>query len=155
MTTKGLPRALVSQLNTRLAMEGWENVRQFTLKSGVAKTMSGETVRRAFAAHQEKDFAPITLANILQALNYNPAEIKEIFSRHFPDVDMKQVFIGGAAEAKEVLTMQEAAVLGLYRRFASAARPEVNADLANSLDMIAKIAGVPSTDLTDRLRRGK
>lgn len=152
MGKQGLPRGLVSQLNTRLTMEGWPNIRQFYLKSGIAKNMSIETVRRAFAPTQEKDFAPTSLATILKYLNYPPVEIKGIFDKYFPGTDMGPLTLG-TADLQGSMTIEELALLDIFRRIVGK-KAEAMRDVANAMDLVAKIAGVPSADLTDRLRKG-
>lgn len=152
MGTQGLPKGLVAQLNTRLATEGWENMRQFYMKSGIDKAMSPETVRRAFTHKQEKAMSPVTLATILKYLNYTPVEIKGIFDKFLPGTDMGPLTLGDA-DIQATMTIEEKALLDVYRRIV-AKKPDAASDVASAIDLVAKIAGVQSSDLTDRLRKG-
>lgn len=144
----GVPRSLRKLLNFRLLDEGWSNVSQF--RKGTGLPYSLETVRRAFNDCPYKNLDTITLAVIMQYLNYSPKEIKTILARHLNPNDPVLKLIGDQTDAK--MNIPEENLISIYRAIV-AKEPELSNTLADHLDLLGKIANVPTRQNTNALRR--
>lgn len=145
---QGVPSKLRQTLTIRMVMQGWSNINQF--KKGTGVPYSLETVRRAFNECPYKNLDTITLAIIMKHLNYSPKEIKTILGKHLAANDPVLELISDRAENK--LTIGEERLIEAYRTIMDK-NPELSNSLADHLDLLGKIANVPTRQATDALRR--
>lgn len=138
-------QSLRNLLLDRMAAEGWENVRQFTLGSKVP--FSIETTRRAFVDVEHKNMAPLTLAIILKYLSYKPAEIVEILKTYTDDQDLWPMIDVKSTK----LTPAEDALLAAYHVLVSA-DPGMSDRVADQLDLLAMAASTTVVEHTKQLR---
>jgi DNA-binding transcriptional MerR regulator len=129
-------------------MQGWTNINQFKKATGVPYSL--ETVRRAFNECPYKNLDTITLAIIMKHLNYSPKEIKTILGKHLDPNDPVLELISDRSENK--LTISEEKLIEAYRAITEKL-PELSNSLADHLDLLGKIANVPTRQVTDALRR--
>ena len=67
---QSVPSKLRTLLTIRMIQDGWTNISQFRKGTGVPYSL--ETIRRAFNECPYKKLDTITLAVIMQHLNYSP-----------------------------------------------------------------------------------
>lgn len=143
-----VPNELRKILCNRLLSEGWSNIGKF--KKGTGIPYSLETVRRVFIECDNKMVKTKTLAVTMLHLNYSPNEIRAILSKHLDPNDPVLLIIGDKEELK--LNPAEEKLITTYRSIVEK-QPELSNLLADHLDLLGKIADVPTKLNTNALRR--
>lgn len=143
-----VPHELRQLLNDRLLSEGWANLGRF--KKGTGMPYSLETIRRVFNECDNKIIKTKTLAVTMLHLKYSPDEIRSILTQYLDPNDPVLKIIGGGTAIE--LSNTEEKLITVYRSIVRK-QPELSNSLADHLDLLGKIADVPTKQYTNALRR--
>lgn len=133
-------------LAAKLEKEGWDSIRQFTMRSRIP--LSQETTRRAFG-ESDKPLEPASVAVIARYLGFSPEEIKGFLRDYTEDDDLWQMI--GREDTRYTVT--DLAVLEAFKTLAEHGTPATLKSLADHMDLLAKTIEVDIREHTDKLRR--
>lgn len=134
-------------MERRLHAEGWDNIRQFAMRSGVP--FSVETARRIFNGSPDKQIEPATIAICCRYLGMKSDEIRAILQDYTEDKEIWRL-IGSDGEE---LSPVELSVLTATRMIMKKS-PSSIGKLAEYLDTLGKSVGVNVASHVEGLRRG-